>query len=164
MRVLSVKQPWAGLLMAGQKRFEVRTWRPAEDRGLVLLHASSGTASLSDVEDDPLFHAALRSAGMPDRRAWIRGGILGVVEFRRIITPPKMPKRFTATDALLCGDTSGVALWETGGLFPFAKPVPCHGRLNLWRPDASQRRSLASRLKTISLPDLPWLETFARRL
>ncbi len=162
MRVLSVKQPWAGLLMAGEKRFEVRTWRPVEDRGLVLLHASSGTASTSDVDDEPLYQQALRRAGMPDRRAWVRSSILGVAEFRRIIVPPPMPTRFTKKDAVLCGSTEDVALWEAGDLFPFAAPIPCHGKLNLWEPDTRMRRRVAAHLKSIRLPDLPWFQRTTR--
>lgn len=93
-----------------------------------------------------------------------RSSILGVVEFRRIIVPPPMPTRFTKKDAVLCGSTKDVALWEVGDLFPFARPVPCHGKLNLWEPDASLRRSLAPQLKAIRLPNMPWLETITRQL
>ena len=73
MRALSVKQPWAGLTMAGIKRFEVRPWRPTGERGLLLLHASSGTASrLRDDEKEPLYWTALEQAAMPDKKLWPR--------------------------------------------------------------------------------------------
>ncbi len=162
MRVISVKQPWAGLLMAGEKRFEVRGWRPVDDRGLVLVHASSGTAPLSGVEDEPLFHEALRRAGMQDKRAWARGNILGVVEIRRVQTPPPRPSPFKKKDELLSGDIDGQALWEVGKRWQFAAPIPCHGKLNLWKPDPALRRNIAGQLRRCSLSSLPWLERYTR--
>lgn len=99
---------------------------------------------------------------MADRRAWVRSSILGVVEFRRIIVPPPLPTRFTKKDAVLCGGTEDIALWEVGDLFPFARPVPCHGKLNLWEPDANVRRHVAAGLKSIRLPNLPWLDKIER--
>ncbi len=68
---LSIKQPWAALVVHGQKTIEVRRW-PTARRGRVLIHA----------------------AGLPDERpeAWacvpeelheaaqLRGGIIGAVE------------------------------------------------------------------------------------
>lgn len=37
---LSIRQPWAGLLVAGRKTIEVRKWWTAQ-RGRILIHASS---------------------------------------------------------------------------------------------------------------------------
>lgn len=39
MKVLSIKQPWATLIMEGHKRFEFRTWQ-TKYRGDILIHAS----------------------------------------------------------------------------------------------------------------------------
>lgn len=39
MKVLSVKQPWASLLVNGYKEFEFRSWK-TKFRGKVLIHAS----------------------------------------------------------------------------------------------------------------------------
>jgi hypothetical protein len=36
---LSIRQPWAGLIVAGRKSIEVRTW-PTAHRGPLLIHAS----------------------------------------------------------------------------------------------------------------------------
>jgi hypothetical protein len=38
-RALSLKQPWAALLVAGRKTIEVRRW-PTRRRGLILIHAA----------------------------------------------------------------------------------------------------------------------------
>ena len=41
---LSVRQPWAALLVAGRKTVEVRTWSTAV-RGRVFIHAARGATT-----------------------------------------------------------------------------------------------------------------------
>ena len=41
MRVLTIKQPWATLIMQGNKRFEFRSWQ-TKYRGDLLIHAGKG--------------------------------------------------------------------------------------------------------------------------
>lgn len=47
MRVLSIQQPWASLIVMGHKRIETRSWK-SKYRGPVLIHASKGKVRLSD--------------------------------------------------------------------------------------------------------------------
>ena len=41
MKVLTIKQPWATLIMQGDKRFEFRSWQ-TKYRGDLLIHAGKG--------------------------------------------------------------------------------------------------------------------------
>ena len=41
MKALTIKQPWATLIMQGDKRFEFRSWK-TNFRGDVLIHAGKG--------------------------------------------------------------------------------------------------------------------------
>ena len=41
MKVLTIKQPWATLIMQGDKRFEFRSWQ-TKYRGNLLIHAGKG--------------------------------------------------------------------------------------------------------------------------
>ena len=69
---ISIKQPWAALIVAGLKTVEVRTW-PTRRRGRVLIHA----AKLADDRPEAWDHittAALMEA------THLRGGIVGVGE------------------------------------------------------------------------------------
>ena len=70
---LSVKQPWAALLVAGRKTVEVRTWGVSR-RGKVLIHA----AKIDDPR--PEGWVAIDSPELK-RLAERKGGILGVAEF-----------------------------------------------------------------------------------
>lgn len=68
---LSIKQPWAALVVSGRKTIEVRTW-PTSVRGRVLIHAGRSAddreQGWSRVDD------ALRPI------AELRGGVIGSVE------------------------------------------------------------------------------------
>ena len=69
---LSVKQPWAALIVAGVKLVEVRTWS-ARRRGRVLIHAGK----VPDERPEAWVHVTtpeLRAATEP------RGGIVGEAE------------------------------------------------------------------------------------
>ena len=41
MKALTIKQPWATLIMQGDKRFEFRSWQ-TKYRGELLIHAGKG--------------------------------------------------------------------------------------------------------------------------
>ena len=53
MKVLSVQQPWASLIVAGIKKVENRSWQPKQVPGRVLIHASKRT-SLRSMGNEPI--------------------------------------------------------------------------------------------------------------
>lgn len=133
----SVKQPWAGLLLAGIKKFEVRSWAPAE-LGPYFVHASTGRSPAhSHLCADATYLKALNEADMADPRSWPTGAILGVVNVRRIWEPGRARPRLTKLDKLLCGDIDGMRLWEIDGAVRFDEPIPSKGKLNLWVTEGS---------------------------
>ena len=69
---LSIKQPWAALLVAGVKTVEVRTWQTRR-RGRVLIHASK------IADDRPEGWALITTPELHDL-ARLRGGLIGVGE------------------------------------------------------------------------------------
>lgn len=68
---LSIRQPWAGLIIAGLKRIEVRTW-PASLRGPLLIHASKIRDERPEAGQwvTPAAEAACQ----------VTGGVIGLVE------------------------------------------------------------------------------------
>ena len=67
---LSIKQPWAALIVAGLKSIEVRTW-PTRRQGPVLIHASK-------IPDDRPEGWALVQTPEVQALTELRGGILGL--------------------------------------------------------------------------------------
>lgn len=75
---LSVRQPWAWLIVNGWKNVENRDWRTSY-RGSFLVHASKGMTR-DEYEAAKLFIAACGFEGftLPDFDSLERGGIVGV--------------------------------------------------------------------------------------
>lgn len=123
---LSVRQPWAGLLMGGWKGCENRTWNTSY-RGPLIIHAGQifeewGLWRAYDlgVPDD-----ALAALAKPAR------GYLGLVE---------LTDTHPAQDCLdRCGGWGepgdGVFHWVVRAPRLFAEPVPGRGWLGLYRKD-----------------------------
>lgn len=80
MKALSIRQPWAWLILNAGKDIENRTWR-TNMRGRVLIHASKGmTRDEYEDADDPLWATGGLTIKLPPFEDLERGGIVGSVE------------------------------------------------------------------------------------
>lgn len=77
MKALSIRQPWAWLILHGGKDIENRVWR-TRYRGPLLIHAAKGMTE-AEYLGTCLF-AAARGVELPAARDLLRGGIVGQVE------------------------------------------------------------------------------------
>ena len=80
MKALSIRQPWAWLIVNGHKPVENRTWETLR-RGPILIHAGQ-TMTRADHDACMLFLASDRRTAdvidlLPHRDAFERGGIVG---------------------------------------------------------------------------------------
>ncbi len=128
MKALSIRQPWAWLIVNGHKDIENRTW-PTRVRGRVLIHASKGMTrgEYEDVEDYlcEVFETGPHDAQfitLPKFEALERGGIVGVA---------------TITDCV--ASERRASTWHMEGQFGFqvadAKVLPfmpCKGALGFF--------------------------------
>ena len=90
MRVLSIPQPWAELVIRGVKTVEVRSWYAKHDGGRIAIHASANI-ELKRIEalwaDDRAVAQCFADQGWMDRddlRALPRSAVLGSVELRGV--------------------------------------------------------------------------------
>ena len=92
MKALSIRQPWAWLIVNGHKDIENRSW-PTKFRGRVLIHASQGMtrAEYDDVDDWLHFGgpSTLPNIDMPPRAQLERGGIVGVATITDCVPPAR---------------------------------------------------------------------------
>ena len=77
MRALSIRQPWAWLIIHGGKDIENRTWH-TKFRGRFLVHASQGMTKLEYKAAQ--WYAAERGVTVPQFAELQRGGIIGSVD------------------------------------------------------------------------------------
>lgn len=145
LKAVSVRQPWASLLLSGVKRFEARSWYPSSV-GWLLLHASSNYGlGKAEMEEDPLYGKAIQKAGLSmDRTSWPRSAIIGAIEV--VAVHFETPKKYTAMDVALCGEDPD-SLWEIGDRIAFPVPIPCKGKLNFFSVDPSVAREVAKHIE-----------------
>lgn len=121
MKVLSIKQPWAELIIDGVKDVENRTW-DTNYRGPILIHAPKSF-------DHSSYQDLLRRYPNlpPCVQGFTRGAIIGAARL--------------VESTMIVGSR-----WHEMGLFGFYledvirldKPVPCRGRLGLFNLDSTE--------------------------
>ncbi|MGF6793083.1 ASCH domain-containing protein [Paraburkholderia sp. 35.1] len=137
MRALSIRQPWAWLIVRPDltglaraaaraadilKDIENRSW-PTKVRGRVLIHASKGmTRAEYEAAQDPLWPVGGPTIELPSFEHLQRGGIIGVATIDACIQPANRS-----------------SLWHFGGSYEFhlvdARPLPfveCKGALGFF--------------------------------
>jgi hypothetical protein len=122
MKALSIRQPWAWLIVHAGKDIENREWRHGY-RGEFLIHAAKGMTR--DDYDDALDFADEVTGSrvrVPAFEELERGGIVGVARLVDVLSPK--------------GQRYG---WHVPGQFGFVlrdvRPLPflpCKGALNFW--------------------------------
>jgi hypothetical protein len=112
MKVLTVRQPWASLIIAGRKDVESRT-RYTYHRGRLAIHAG--------LQIDPEgVRAHPHLARQLEVERW-RGFILGTVTLVDCID-----------DSSSEWANPGAWHWLLSNPRPYARPVPAKGKLGLW--------------------------------
>ncbi|CAN7514625.1 ASCH domain-containing protein [Pseudomonas sp. LjRoot71] len=79
MKTLSIRQPWAWLIIHGGKDIENRTWH-TKHRGRFLVHASQGMTRREYEEAYDIAMVANPELLIPTLDSLQRGGIIGSVE------------------------------------------------------------------------------------
>lgn len=79
MIALSIRQPWASLIMSGDKNIENREW-PTRFRGRFLVHASKSCTRAEFAEAIDFAEGVLGRGITADLKTIHRGGIIGSVE------------------------------------------------------------------------------------
>jgi hypothetical protein len=107
VKCLTVRQPWAYLIVAGLKDVEFRSWATAY-RGPLLIHAAARRPTPLECADYPRI----------DPARFVYSAILGVVSL---------------VDCEDYGDGFG---WVLRNPRRLERPFPCRGALSLWKPPA----------------------------
>lgn len=118
MKALSVKQPWAYLLVAGLKDVENRSWSTSY-RGTLLIHAS--------LRPDHGAVRLLRSGLLAGRAQLDCGSLIGAVQLVDVIKTSRSDWA-----------EKGCYHWLIEEPELFEEPIPMRGALGLWTPDPSR--------------------------
>lgn len=123
MKALTIKQPWANLIMQCDKRFEFRSWQ-TKYRGELLIHAGKG------IDKEAMKRLAKY---LPEELPY--GKILGKV---KLVDCIKMSPEFKE---LLLRENSDIYTkssfqenygWQVTDVEVFENPIEVKGHLSLW--------------------------------
>lgn len=123
MKVLTIKQPWATLIMQGNKRFEFRSWQ-TNYRGELLIHAGKGI----DKE-------AIKRLEKYLPKELPLGKILGKVTLVNCIKmSPKFKEVLLKENKNIYTQSSFKENygWQLENVEVFDKPIETKGHLSLW--------------------------------
>jgi hypothetical protein len=84
MKALSIRQPWAWLILYAGKDIENRVWS-TNVRGRVLVHAAKGMTK-DEYHEAPLYNSGGEFIVLPPFEGLQRGGVVGSVEIVDCVT------------------------------------------------------------------------------
>lgn len=157
MKVITIHQPWASLIMAGAKPFEFRTWRPpaAMIGSRIGIHASARKidtkfvaslfTGLRDSRLDPVLAGAAELCLHPDKalpilsRAWVpaddplrTGVILGTARIGEPVPASEAVRQFFPLSDAAQRDDSGLWAWPLEDVYAWPVPAPARGTQKFW--------------------------------
>lgn len=129
IKALTLYQPYASLIIAGQKRFETRTWG-SNYTGLLVIHAGK-TLEVDSGNRTFMYH--LLASGIGDPRKLPLSAALGVVWkgqcFRGRSVIPHIDERENVFGGFEGDDR---VAWELENPVAFEQPIPMKGSRGLW--------------------------------
>lgn len=131
MKVLTIKQPWATLIMQGDKRFEFRSWQ-TKYRGDLLIHAGKG------IDKEAMKRLAKY---LPNEIPL--GKILGkviLVDCIRMCPEFKEMLLKENSDIYTKSSFSENYGWQVENVQVFDEPIEAKGHLSLWEYDIDGER------------------------
>ncbi len=129
IRGLTLTEPWATLVVLGEKQIETRSWS-TNYRGLLAIHAAKKFPAWA--RDTCLEEPFLSSVGpIPE----YLGCILGVVQLAHISATERLRRyQLPSEKERAFGDyANGRFAWMLAGAKMLDNPIPCRGMLGLWK-------------------------------
>ena len=122
MKVLTIRKPWASLIINGYKKYEFRSWK-TNYRGKILIHTSQ------KIEKEML------SRFKDYKLNCVSGSIIGEAELTDcILVDEKFNQNLRKTDNVVYGKSNHVEkyAWKLENIKKYDKTIPMKGKLGLW--------------------------------
>jgi activating signal cointegrator 1 len=132
MKALTLYQPWASLVVLGEKKIETRSWQ-TRHTGPLAIHASSTLPpGFYDICDSPAFREALERLGLQPGRLPV-GAVLGSVELLACVPTERLLEEGLGVKEQAFGDYGALRFgWLLQDALALPEPVFCRGHLWLW--------------------------------
>ncbi len=122
MKVLTIREPWASLIINGYKKYEFRSWK-TNYRGKILIHTSQ------KIEKEML------SRFKDYKLNCVSGSIIGEAELTDcILVDEEFNQNLRKIDNVVYGKSNHVEkyAWKLENIKKYDKPIPMKGKLGLW--------------------------------
>jgi len=141
MKVLSLMQPWASLVVMGVKKIETRNWTTAY-RGPLLIHASQSKAG-AELAAAGLFKKYISSFKDLPFGALIGQAILtDIVRTEALDLPDHLLNQLTLEEKAFGDYGFGRYGWLLEEAETFEAPIPAKGQLGIWEFEEEALRAL----------------------
>jgi hypothetical protein len=150
MRALTIRQPWAWAIAYGGKNVENRSWRAPHWCKSIAIHAGARSGWDTDGETSPLIRREWDAATghiVLDRKTEFMP-FSAIIAVARITGCHPDIQCASRPNGPFCSPWARPDQWHwtLANVQPLPDPVPCTGRLNLWRlpaeVEAAVRRQL----------------------
>lgn len=136
-KVITVKQPFASLIVLGKKTIEMRSQK-LNYRGPMAIHAGISTIDLILADDEPLIRRALNKLKLKAEDLPL-GAIIGEVHIADCVTLESIQRTDLVKHAFLeqsyKGSLEGYA-WQLSEAKIYEEPIPARGKLGIWYYDS----------------------------
>ena len=121
MKVLTIKEPWASLIINGYKKYEFRSWK-TNYRGKILIHAGMTL----DYKKSLLF----KNYNLD----YHKGEIIGEADIVDcILVDQEFDRKLHKINKDVYGDNHvDLYAWKLDNIKMYDKPIPIKGKLGLW--------------------------------
>ena len=122
MKVLTIREPWASLIINDYKKYEFRSWK-TNYRGKILIHTSQ------KIEKEML------SRFKDYKLNCIGGSIIGEAELTDcILVDENFNQNLRKIDNIVYGRSNHVEkyAWKLENVKKYDEPIPMKGKLGLW--------------------------------
>lgn len=119
MKALTIKQPWASLIINGYKKYEFRSWK-TNYRGKILIHAGLSLEKNKCFQNYALEYSL--------------GAIIGEAEIEDcILIDEKLNKQIQKENPVIYGSNHvGLYAWKLKNIKKYNEPIYIKGKLGLW--------------------------------
>lgn len=131
MKCLSLTQPWATLVILGEKAFETRSWQTAY-KGPLAIHASKGfPKEAKELCKESPFREVLHKHGLLAHMLPL-GAVLGIVELKGCCRVETVEEKISDQEWDFGNYDAGRFAWHLANPAAFDVPIPEKGALQLW--------------------------------
>lgn len=134
MKAISLWNPWAVLVMLGEKQWETRSWA-TDYRGPLVIHAAKHFTMVERrLCIQPVFWESIKKGGYRIPYQLPLGVYLAIVDLVSVRATEDVVNRISGQERAFGDYSPGRFAWKLENVRRFPEPMPARGYQGLWDP------------------------------